>query len=326
MAAEPMRMNLRNGYLRGLVLALSLCLIPVPVPAQGDATDPRLVRFVCQAYSALDQKFLGRVLVLDQISEVSGGSDEPSARRVDGRRFIDGSGTESVTPEAPFRLRIYNDVSLVTRLSALVSQDIGRSEGADSLDEAGVARYPEDIERRSLSIGGTDGELVAALRSREASPSSEGERMDYVGTGVRTGNRFSFRPVGRYRSAKRFDIFLKVLRGSVDSASSAVESPEDGPYFCIDPALVPEGADLSSLCVEGNEGQVDLHALAEPRALIWRIQRKLAGHGFAPGPIDGIPGPRTLAAVGAWKQYRGYDPQGFLTYEQLCDLLPDLAR
>ena len=326
MTTEPVRVYFRNGHLRELVLALSLCLTQVPEPALGEGTDTRLVRFVCQAYSALDQKFLARVLVLDQTPAAPGGSGETNSDRVDGRRFIDDTGAESSTPEVPFRLRIYSGVSLVTHLSTLVSRDIERSEGADSLDEAEAARYLDDVERNSLAIGRTDGELVAALRSREASPSSEGERMDYAGTGVRTGNRFSFRPAGRYRAAKRIDIYLKVLRGSVDSASGAVASPEDGPYFCSDPVLVREGADSSSLCLEGNEGEVDLPSLAEPRSLVRRIQRTLAGQGFAPGPIDGIPGPRTLAAVGAWKQSRGYETEGFLTHDQLCGLLPELAR
>ena len=117
-----------------MVLALSLCLMPVPAPAQGEATAARLVRFACQAYSALDQKFLARVLVLDQTPAAPGGSGETNSGRVDGRRLIDGSGAESATPDAPFRLRIYNDVSLVTHLSRLSSHYDEPSGRADSLE------------------------------------------------------------------------------------------------------------------------------------------------------------------------------------------------
>ena len=319
-------MRLLNRRLQGLVLALSMCVASGPVPAQGEAARPRLMRLVCQAYSALDQKFLGRVLVLDQTSAAPGGAIETGSNRVDGRAFVDGSGTDSATSEVPFRLRIYNGVSLISNLSTLVSQDAEGSDGVVSLDDVRAGRNVEAIRQSSLSIGGSDGELVAALRSRKASLSSNGALMDYVGTGARTGNRFSFRPAGRYRSAKRIDIYLKVLRGSVDSTSSAVESPEDGPYLCIAPILVREGADVASLCRERNEGEVDLRSLAEPWSLVWQIQRKLVGHGFAPGPIDGIAGPRTLAALDAWKRSRGSELRGFLTYGQLCDLLPELVR
>ena len=324
-------MHFLPGLGRGLVLTPLLLMVPTQAPSQVAATDTHLARIVCQAYSAADQKFLGRVLVLEQTSTKPLGASATESGSVDGARLLDGSHSDSVTHETPFRLRIYNDVSLISNLSKLVGHDVGHAETEPSADpdkyeETEEARYAVEVRRRSLSIGRTDEALISGLLSGEASRSSEGHPMDYGGAGSRTGNRFAFRPIGRYRSAKGVDIFLNVLRGLVDTGPGAVHSPEDGPYFCKAPVLVPEGTAIVSLCREGNEGQVDIFALAEPGTLVRRIQRALEDHGFDPGPVDGILGPRTSSALWAWKVSQGFEPGGFVTYEQLCEFLPDLAR
>lgn len=44
--------------------------------------------------------------------------------------------------------------------------------------------------------------------------------------------------------------------------------------------------------------------------LVRQLQEKLAGAGFSPGPIDGIYGPNTKAAVIRLQQARGITPDG----------------
>ena len=331
MSTKPIRMLFQHMPIRGLVLTLALLMSPTQVLSQGLTTDSRLVRFVCQAYSAEEQKFLGRVLVLEQTSTNPLGTGVAETISVDGSMLIAEGHAVSVAHEAEFRLRIYDDVSLISHMGLLVGHDvqhmdIEQLEDAGRLDQADRIRYFDDVMRKSLSIGSTDEEVVAELRSREGSHSSAGQLMDYVGAVVRSGDRISFRPTGRYRTAKSMVIFLKVLRGFVDTAPRTSDSPEDGPYLCRKPVLVSGGLEIGSLCREGYQGQIDLYAIAEPRTLVRRIQQLLADHGFEPGLIDGIIGPRTLSALWAWKETKRYEPSGFLTYGQLCALLLDVAE
>ena len=319
------------GLLRGFGLTILLFVVPGQTLSQGMATDTRLARFVCQAYSAVDQKFIGRVLVLEQTSTKSSSIGAAEPGHVDGTNLISEGNAGIVSGEAPFRLRIYTGVSLISNLSSLVDRSpdevvVEQSDDVGEPDSTEDVRYSEEVSRRSLLMGRTDEEIVFELRNREASFTAEGHLMDYGGVGVRTGNRFSFRPTGRYLSAKQIDIFLKISRGVVDSGPGISSSPENGPYLCKEPALVSEGMAIGALCEKEYEGQVDLFTLAEPRMLVLRIQRTLEGHGFGPGPIDGILGPRTLSALWAWKESQGYEPVGFLTYEQLCEFLPEFDR
>ena len=55
------------------------------------------------------------------------------------------------------------------------------------------------------------------------------------------------------------------------------------------------------------------------------VQRGLASLGFNPGPADGLFGPRTRVAVGAWQEAKGFEASGRLTREQ-ADALMALGR
>ena len=55
-----------------------------------------------------------------------------------------------------------------------------------------------------------------------------------------------------------------------------------------------------------------LLGLAERRG----VQMGLQALGFDPGPADGLFGPKTTAAIAAWKEAKGYEPTGLLTREQ----------
>jgi peptidoglycan hydrolase-like protein with peptidoglycan-binding domain len=59
-------------------------------------------------------------------------------------------------------------------------------------------------------------------------------------------------------------------------------------------------------------GPGDGFGLAAGAPSVRRIQRKLAAMGFAPGPIDGLDGPLTTAAVARFQQSRGLVPDGIV--------------
>ena len=69
--------------------------------------------------------------------------------------------------------------------------------------------------------------------------------------------------------------------------------------------------DLFKSSEPATSGHVFL-GLAERR----RVQMGLQALGFDPGPADGLFGPKTTAAIAAWKEAKGYEPTGLLTREQ----------
>jgi hypothetical protein len=67
-------------------------------------------------------------------------------------------------------------------------------------------------------------------------------------------------------------------------------------------------------------------AQVSPGASLPSMQRCLRDMGFDPGPIDGIKGPRTEAAINRWAARRGI-PQGSYTADQLTTMFKaDCAR
>ncbi|MEL7138153.1 MAG: peptidoglycan-binding domain-containing protein, partial [Pseudomonadota bacterium] len=70
-------------------------------------------------------------------------------------------------------------------------------------------------------------------------------------------------------------------------------------------ALTPGGplAPAPLLAEEPNGRAADRAAIAE-------VQASLAALGYDPGPADGLPGPRTTAAIEAWQRDRGHAVTG----------------
>ena len=94
--------------------------------------------------------------------------------------------------------------------------------------------------------------------------------------------------------------------GGVNGAAVAAE-PADDP-------LAPQGEiDLSPLPSEPSDAAVG-------RIGIQRIQTILSDIGFDPGPIDGIAGPRTVAAIKSYERQRGLLEQGIPTVGLLEEL------
>ena len=99
----------------------------------------------------------------------------------------------------------------------------------------------------------------------------------------------------------------------------------DGAYRCAQPPRPPRAL-LPAHCAERRAGRVDLEAFPAPRAEVRLIQSALERAGMAPGPIDGIFGPRTLAALERWTGRTARPPGRILAYETLCPLIGALRQ
>ncbi|NKN32767.1 hypothetical protein HF203_05985 [Marichromatium bheemlicum] len=75
----------------------------------------------------------------------------------------------------------------------------------------------------------------------------------------------------------------------------------------------PAGEDVLALPRCGSDG-TDLDAPELSNALVRRVQRWLVAHGFDPGPIDGLIGPRTRAAIRAFERAQGQPARGAIDF------------
>ena len=143
--------------LQAAACIVALCMGAGPLAADtARPTGHSLVRFVCQKYSVLSGERLNRVVVTEQLSVQSiDGNDT-----VDGSDLIDIEG-ELYTEKAPFRMRIYNDVSLV-------------------------------------SSEQTKEEIIADLLHKPAGRDVDGDLMDFSGKGRRFKGRFTFSSITPY--------------------------------------------------------------------------------------------------------------------------------
>ena len=74
------------------------------------------------------------------------------------------------------------------------------------------------------------------------------------------------------------------------------------------------------LVVAAAETTVDEMSRALGRAYVAGIQRELIRNGYAPGPADGVEGPRTRAAIRAWQRDAGLPQTGRASRELLDSL------
>ena len=155
-----------------------------------------LARFVCQQFSA-NSKLLDRVVIVEQLSvQLIDYPDEPP---LDGSDLLDPGG-RTYTRQVPARMRIFNDVSLVSDTK------------------------PKE-------------EIIDELLRAKASLNSDGDRMDFRGRASRFKSRFSFDAQKPY--VKSFFIDLEDPTNIwVNTNNGAGIMPEDGNYRCEDPVLV----------------------------------------------------------------------------------------
>ena len=302
-----------------LVLYMFTCAVMAPSRALAEAN--HLAQFVCQAYDAESETFLDRVVILDQIATQPYDITDEQYDEIDGTALIDADHEQFSTDETVFRARIYDGVSLISNLSRLFGDDIEEVSAFERLDrDAGLHRYRR-ARQTAFSFGKTDDDVVSALRSRQAGIDVEGQRMDYMGIGARSGGRFGFRSTEPHTFMRSIDIFLKISRAVVESRLVRSSSAEDGVYLCKRPILVSVLTESFSRCMQGDEAPMDLGVLATDRDMVQYMQRLLAGQSFDPGPFDGIFGPRTLSALQAWREAQGYVPWEPLVRYQFCMLL-----
>ena len=87
--------------------------------------------------------------------------------------------------------------------------------------------------------------------------------------------------------------------------ASAVKAPPPD-------ASRPAAAEPSSRPPARPDGRAAETALGLDQEARWVIQRGLRERGFDPGPLDGIAGPRTRAALRRWQTAEGLPPTGYL--------------
>ena len=284
------------------------------------------VQIVCQAWDEENQKFLGRVLILEQLSAKPFGSSESQAGTIDASELVATAHQPPSTENAAFRLRIYNNVSLISHLQSLSGRAAGSIARSDN--------EKRELAEISFSMGTRDGDIITSLRNRVASVNAWGRKMDYSGYGRRVGSRLTFRSTLSNHSEKSLNLFLKSSRAIVDTKLGPSDSSEDGPYHCKKPILVLEPSENLVLelienfsrCIGGSPMHVNLAVLAQDRPMVERIQRTLAQQGINPGPIDGMLGPRTTAALRAWHAGLGEKSSDSLRRDTLCLLLHRLSQ
>ena len=116
-------------------------------------------------------------------------------------------------------------------------------------------------------------------------------------------------------------VFTNAGLGIVESDAGGQRSASDGPYRCVRAAGPAARPLLPDHCAQGMTGDVEIDGFPAPEAEVRLIQTALEDAGMAPGPIDGILGPRTLAALIRWNQQTQRRRAPILAYETLCQLI-----
>ena len=169
-------------------------------------------------------------------------------------------------------------------------------------------------------------EALALLANAQASlREGRATREEYRGRVVHDRERHRLRFSGADARAmpRTMTVFTVPGIAIVESGAARVRR-SDGAYRCAEPSPQSPRALLPAHCAERRAGGVDIGAFPAPRAEVRLIQSALERAGMTPGPIDGIFGPRTLAALERWTERAGRGPGRILTYETLCPLIDTL--
>ncbi len=124
------------------------------------------------------------------------------------------------------------------------------------------------------------------------------------------------------------DLQLLLLEGGFDPG------PIDGIFGSLTQSAVAGFQGANDLPVTGKVDQATLDALTDSQEILLErgdsgaevvaLQEKLAAVGYNPGPIDGVFGPMTVAAVAALQSIHGLDTHGGVTQDTL-DKLDELV-
>ena len=163
-------------------------------------TKSSLVLFACQQYYGPNSELFNRVIILEQTSVKA---IKDISKIVDGSALINPKG-EFRTRQTAFRMRIYNEVSLISNEK-------------------------------------TKKEIIEELLKKPASPDVNGELMDFIGSGSRTSSIFVFHPTPY--DFKSLSIDLRDLSSGWTKTTITTSDRDimydDSFYQCEKPVLIP---------------------------------------------------------------------------------------
>lgn len=172
----------------------------------------------------------------------------------------------------------------------------------------------------------TGDQALALLGSAEAAVrEGRATREAYTGRAVRNRNRLRFTSAEEGRLPRTMLVFTAAGLAVVEGPAGRRNAPGDGPYRCAPPLPAVDRPRLPAHCAGARSGRVDLENFPSPRAEVALIQSALDKAGMAPGPIDGIFGPRTLEALVRWAGDTRRRQGRIITYEIVCPLIGTLG-
>ena len=171
----------------------------------------------------------------------------------------------------------------------------------------------------------TDEALALLANAHAAHRVGRAAREEYRGLIAhdRERNRLRFTGADARAMPRTMTVFTVPGLAIVESGAARARRG-DGAYRCAEPPPLSRAL-LPAHCAERRAGPVDLEAFPAPRAEVRLIQSALERAGMAPGPIDGIFGPRTLGALERWTGRTRRGPGRILAYETLCPLIGTLV-
>lgn len=190
-----------------------------------------------------------------------------------------------------------------------------------------VLALHEDAPRAAPQAQALTGDEALVLLANAQAALGEGRAAheEHRGPIVHDRERHRLRFSGADARARPRTMTVFTVPGLAIVESGAAQGRRgDGAYRCAEPPQ-PSPALLPAHCAERRAGRVDLEAFPAPRVEVRLIQRALERSGMTPGPIDGIFGPRTLAALERWtERATGRSLGRILAYETLCPLIDTL--
>lgn len=185
----------------------------------------------------------------------------------------------------------------------------------------------EDTPQEAAGEPALTGDQALALLGNAQAAQLEGRasREERRGHAVREGNRLSFTSADGHGMPRTMIVFTTAGLAIIESAAGQRSTRSDGPYRCARPQPPGSRPLLPTHCAEARSGHVDLDGFPAPRAEVTLIQTALDKVGMTPGPIDGILGPRTLAALMRWNERAARHGGQIVVYEVVCPLIETLG-
>ena len=176
---------------------------------------------------------------------------------------------------------------------------------------------------REASKATPTGERVFAMLEIARAAQREGRAAgeEHLGHAVRAGNSLRFTSADGRTVPKTMMLFTNAGVAIIESVPGRPGTRIDGPYRCARDQARSAGPLLPERCAETRTGNIELDGFAEPSAEVTLIQTALDRAGMAPGPIDGILGPRTLGALVRWSQISEWRVGRIVVYEVICPLI-----